>query len=405
MKPGSQRKAGLLRLMPAIILAAAAFLPAIWFCTCGMFDLFSRGAFSSEDVRLCDIQVSLPHLTPWASVGGCGAGGSGGSSNDGIKWMGNGVSGGLIDLEILPRYSFGEDYFFFTVAPYFSFKPTYTTDLGISIPFMSKTAEVQYLSNQESYNRTTGGLGDIALDFSKKIGMSGEHSVGIQMTLPTGQYDIKRGSDRAQYFLPKELQKGSGLYNAALEWSMEKDVEDGLWKVTARYDFPFNAKPFTRENQMLDKYFEDYSDRTSSRRFYYRFKPYGENDLGAFTPSLMAFSFQYGYRGIEGYTHSWGVNFSAPIGVAWISSEVPGVYDPRPDPEHKAWGAALVYGVEVANPKYPLFIAISTPLNDRTNKPGEDAYDPSPFARWDFPDWSSFLQQWTIAIGVKATMF
>ncbi len=46
--------------------------------------------------------VLMPVMTPWQSIGGCGAGGSGGGT-DGIKWVGEGVSGGLVQVEVLPK--------------------------------------------------------------------------------------------------------------------------------------------------------------------------------------------------------------------------------------------------------------------------------------------------------------
>src|SRR5512141_1792416 len=54
--------------------------------------------------------------TPWNCVGGCGAGGSGGGSA-GIRWVGEGVSGGRVRLECLPKYNIGENFSFLTMAP------------------------------------------------------------------------------------------------------------------------------------------------------------------------------------------------------------------------------------------------------------------------------------------------
>jgi hypothetical protein len=91
--------------------------------------------------------------------------------------------------------------------------------------------------------------------------------------------------------------------------------------------------------------------------------------------------------------------------VTWIPSEKPGQYAPRPDPDHKAWSAALVYGLEFSHAKFPLFISVSLPIHDKTNPPGKDEMDPTPMKRWDAPDFKDLFQQWTIALGLKATMF
>jgi hypothetical protein len=47
--------------------------------------------------------------TPWQCVGGCGAGGAGGTAAD-IKWIGQGVSGGLIDAEVMTSATWGENF-------------------------------------------------------------------------------------------------------------------------------------------------------------------------------------------------------------------------------------------------------------------------------------------------------
>jgi len=39
------------------------------------------------------------------------------------------------------------------------------------------------------------------VDVSKNFGMEGEYSLSLNFTLPTGQYDIKRGSDFRMYYL------------------------------------------------------------------------------------------------------------------------------------------------------------------------------------------------------------
>lgn len=340
--------------------------------------------------------IVLPATTPWRAIGGCGAGGSGGGTTDGIQWLGSGVQGGLVDVELLPRYTLGENFSRLVIPPRISFKPTWTTDLGIAIPLMSKTGEVQFQTNLLPNNRTVGGIGDITIDFSKSFGMSGSYTAQVSVALPTGQYDIKRGSEREMYFLPNDLQKGSGLYSATMQLSRLIDVENGFWKVDVSYTHPFAMKPFTRKNKMLETYFLEYADRTANSRFYYRFKPYGENDLGGYTPPGVSLAAYVASRHVQGQVHSWGAQFSAPFGVAWIPAPaVDGTYNPIPDPDHKAWSAALVYALEFSQPKHPLLFAVSLPIYDRADPQG----------MFNGPDWGAFLNQWTFACGFKATLF
>ena len=340
-------------------------------------------------------EAGFPSTTPWNSIGGCGAGGSGGGVADGIQWLGNGVQGGLIDVELLPRYVIRRNFSQFSAAPRLSFKPTWTTMVGVSLPVMSKSGAVQYQSNAEEVDRTTGGMGDMTIDLSKQVGFAGEYQVQLALTLPTGQYDIMRGSDRAKFYLPVDFQMGSGVYNAMLQVSRSFDVEDGFWKVDVSYNHPFNMKPFSGKNEFLDSLLSAYADRTDNDRFYYRAKPYGENDLGGYTPPSASIAAYYAYRGVEGYVHSWGVYLSAPFGTAWIPEPAAGVYAPKPDPDHKAWNAAFIYGLEFSRPKFPVFLAVSLPLHDRAD----------PLNRIDPPDWDDFLNQWIFTVGIKSTMF
>lgn len=117
-------------------------------------------------------------------------------TSDGIKWIGQGVNGGLVEAEIFTKMNVGENYSAFTFTPRFSFKPLWTTSVGISIPFMTHRGEVQYRTNQAPLDRTTGGIGDLSLDVSQIVGSGGAANLSLALTIPTGQYDIKRGNGR-----------------------------------------------------------------------------------------------------------------------------------------------------------------------------------------------------------------
>lgn len=342
--------------------------------------------------------------TPWESIGGCGAGGSGGGSGDGIKWIGQGVSGGYLEVEAFTKYSVGQNFSGVTFTPHLSVKPTWDTKIGISIPWMSHSGEVQYRTNQQPTDRTTGGLGDLSLDFSKTIGSGGAASLSASLSIPTGQYDIKRGTDASQEILPSSFQKGSGLYSLTLGWDYSRDTDKGIWLYGLTYTHPFAMHLFSGENEFNDSYWDGLSHKGD--RFKYRFKAYGENDLGAYTPPSVGGSIAYGYRGRPGIVQSFGFSFSVPLGVAWISSEKVGSYDPRPDPDHQAWSAAFAYGIEFSDTDFPIFLALSIPIHDKANAPdSKDEYDESPMRKWNLPDMGDFGQQWTIAVGVKGSFF
>ena len=353
---------------------------------------------------LVSYNIPVEHATPWESIGGCGAGGSGGGSGDGIKWIGQGVSGGYLETEVFTQYSVGQNFSGVTVSPHFSIKPTWSTKFGVTVPWMSHSGEVQYRSNQPPADRSTGGLGDISFDFSKTIGSGGAASLSASLSIPTGQYDIKRGTDASQEILPSSFQKGSGLYSLTLGWDYSRDTDKGIWLYSLSYTHPFAMHLISGENEFNDSYWKNLDH--DGDRFEYRFKPYGENDLGAFTPPSVSASIAYGYRGRPGIVQSLGLNFSVPLGVAWISSEKAGTYDPRPDPDHQAWSAAIAYGIEFSDADFPVFLAFSVPIHDKANAADpSDEYDESPMREWNAPDWGDILQQWTIAVGIKGSFF
>ena len=348
--------------------------------------------------------VPVEPETPWESIGGCGAGGSGGGSGDGIKWVGQGVSGGLLTTELFIKKSVGQNFSSFSFNPRFSTKPFWNTEIGLSLPFTTHQGEVQYRSNQVPVDRTTGGVGDLSVDVSQIIGSGGAASISLALAIPTGQYDIKRGSDASLEFLPASFQKGSGLYSLTLGWNYSKDTDKGIWLYSLSYSHPFAMRLFSGKNEFNDSYWATL-DTKGDDRFEYRFKYYGENDLGSYTPPSLSGSISYGYRGQRGFVHSVGLNLGVPIGVAWVASERVGTYDPRPDPDHQAWAASIVYGLEFSRMDYPLFFAISLPIHDKGEANSDDEYDDSPMRRWNAPDMSDFLQQWTLGFGIKGSFF
>jgi len=339
-------------------------------------------------------------MSPWAAVGGCGAGGSGGGSGDGIQWVGQGVSGGLVNVEVLPRFSAGQNFSSLSLPMHFTYKPMWNMDLGVSVPFLSKSGEVQYRTNQAPNDRSTGGLGDLSLDATMNLGPSAQYGFTISQSLPTGQYDIARGPDASKEYLPSSLQKGSGLYSTTFGLSYSRDVDRGLWIYNVSYSQPWITRFMSGKNEFLNSSLKQYQGM-QGKRFYYDWKFYGENDLGDYTPPSITLATHYGYRGVPGMVHSFGATFSAPLGVTWIRSSQVGIYDPKPDPDFKTWSAALVYGAEFTRDDFPVFIAFSLPLHAKANALGKNEYDETPLRKWQGPDFNDFLQQWVVALGFK----
>ncbi len=85
-------------------------------------------------------------IRPWQNIGGCGAGGSGGGSS-GVRWIGRGVSGALLDVEFMPKINFGQTFLNGMAEPRLGYHPRWSTELGLSMPIGMKEMEVQYQSN------------------------------------------------------------------------------------------------------------------------------------------------------------------------------------------------------------------------------------------------------------------
>ncbi|MBD3390588.1 MAG: hypothetical protein GF418_01085 [Chitinivibrionales bacterium] len=365
---------------------------------------------SARRAKAFDPAAADVAMLPWVSVGGCGAGGSGGGGG-GVRWIGKGVSGGLIDAEIMYTATMGQNYNQKQVKTRLSWKPTWTVILGATVPIVSKVGSLQPQTNYDDKTEVTGGLADVIIDITKNFGMQGQYSILGSVTLPTGQYDIKRGKENEELYLPTSLQKGSGLLGLSLGLGYTRDVEDGLWVGDLTFSYPV-ALNLRGENEHFD-YTDEQLDAMAAedrKRFDYVFKPYGENKLGAYTPPSLTLAVYYGYRGVEHFVHSFGITFTGMFGVAWVpnftaTTDIDG-YDPFPDPDHKAWTASLNYGLEFSRDKFPIFVAVSLPINDSKNDPDRaDKYNDEPFGKWGAPDWEDFLQSWTVGIGVKSTMF
>jgi hypothetical protein len=354
----------------------------------------------------------LRGLTPWRCVGGCGAGGAGGTAAD-IKWIGQGVQGGLIDAEIMSSLTVGQSFEYKQVKTRLSMKPTWSTNVGLTLPIVSKAGLLQPKTNFDDKIETTGGLADIMLDVSKSIGMEGEYSLSLNLIVPTGQYDVKRGRENEMLYLPTTLQRGGGVYNASFGLSRTIDVDRGLWVVEGFFSYPF-AVNFHGKNQFVNNQPDQYNDISArwdlltadqKKRFEYYFKPYGENDLGGYTPPSITATVFYGNRRQANYVHSYGAKVWVPLGVSWIPNYSAGSYDPMPDPNHKSWSVTLHYGLEFSRAEYPLYFAINKTISGKST-PNANQYDERPLAWLHAPDMKELLNDnWTFGLGIKATMF
>jgi hypothetical protein len=361
------------------------------------------------------------YTTPWKCVGGCGAGGSGGTTGATAKWIGKGVSGGLLDVQLMYSNTSTRKSISKALETRLSIKPTYTSTLALSVPFYSKIGSMQTsTASDEVTGIINNGIGDIRVDFINNFGLSGEFSYDFTLSIPTGDFSTSIGANNKKRYLPTNLMLGSGVYSLSLDLGYTKDFgDDALILFDLSYSHPF-ALNFFGKNQFIssenDKYnsLNDtaiYNQLSSAdkKRFEYYFKPYGENDLGAYIPPSVMLSGFYAYKGFENFVHSFGAMFSFPLGVAWIPNFDCKTYDPKPDPDHFAWNLTLCYGLEVSNRNFPVFLALYIPIHDKSASASNttiiDEYDTKPMAKWNMPDFNDILHRWSIFAGIKMSLF
>jgi hypothetical protein len=345
-------------------------------------------------------------------VGGCGAGGSGGSGGATAKWIGRGVSGGLLDIQGMYSSTATKTSIAKGLELRFSIKPTYTSTLALTVPFASKSGNLQPASNIEpKTGLINNGLGDLRLDYLGNFGLSGEFSYNLTLAVPTGSYTATTGADNGKQYLPTSLQLGSGLYNLSLDLGSTIDKDKSMLLLDLIYAYSFNIN-FSGK----DKYYSydqkvwDLMTAAQKKRFNYYFKPYGENDLGGYVPPNLTASVFYGYKGMEDFVHSFGLMFSVPLGVAWIPSFDTKVYNPTPDPDNQVWNATLCYGLEFSRSNFPLYLAAYLPIHSKTasatNAQAADPYNLKPMQDWTRgPDFNDIFHRWSVFLGVKTFLF
>jgi hypothetical protein len=252
-----------------------------------------------------------------------------------------------------------------------------------------------------------GGRGDVTCDVTRFFGAQNQYSWQCALTLPTGPYDAGSGTDKSQFILPQSMQMGRGVYSVMLGLSYSRDIDKGMLLFDGYCYYPFNVS-FTGKNAYIDSDYKTYQTASENRRrFYYRFKPYGENDRGGYFPPALSCDAIYAYRGIPKMVHSVQCYFYAPLGVRWVPSynQSSNLYDPRPDPDNRAWDAVLADGVEFSRDIFPIFLGFALPIHDARGIAGADAYDPAPFGKWHAPDWNELGEEWIVALGFKVAMF
>jgi hypothetical protein len=168
------------------------------------------------------VQRLGPLLASWETIGGCGAGGTGGQGV-GVKWIGHDTTGGLFKAQFMgSMVTFPNGYNVISTA-------FITRDLdqgqkwtaGFIVPFLYK---YYYNYLQTGTNVSNAGLGDMMLLLTRRLGPINATAVTATLGLPTGQHNGQYLND----YLTQDKQLGFGNFNGSLMVDQTLDQTWGL---------------------------------------------------------------------------------------------------------------------------------------------------------------------------------
>jgi hypothetical protein len=382
-----------------IVTIAIFFGAAIWAITIALVPTFPN----------CSLNLSITNqfqMTPWQSVGGCGTAAAlspAQQSSFSSVWTEPLRSPERLNAQLTFGTVLGQSASSQHAAPRIYGNPFINFISGITVPLVWQQGEFQVNAFSEPSDRVTSGISDIAIDAGYVFFIDNPLALRLALQLPSGNYAVKRGSDRASYYLPSRLQHGTGMYAATIGMEHQRQFcASGRWDFHLVYTHPFAMRLFTGKNEFLASSFIHYAGETDNRRYYYRFKPYGENDLGRYIPPSVTAAMKYSLSTNSVLCHTWGTEINVPFGVEWESSMYTNVYDPHPSADNRAWKTTWTYMPELLINSFTFMGYVAIPLFDKANGGNpDDQYDEAPYAAWDRPDWSDFLQNFNLSVGVR----
>ena len=210
-------------------------------------------------------------LASWQTIGGCGAG-AGAASSAGLKWIGRNVTGGLFNVQEQVSYTnlgtgaYNEYNFFVNTFINADIAPKW--NVGIILPLVYKYLDdpLHTAPDPGSADYSNGGLGDISLLVTRRLGATNATTLTGIVGLPTGTWDATYPSGRA---LNQNAQLGYGKLTGAVVLDRTFDEIWGLLVVGG-------VAAYRGGHNELDNY------RAPTASVY----SYGGYFLGPFVPSL-----------------------------------------------------------------------------------------------------------------------
>jgi hypothetical protein len=166
------------------------------------------------------VQRLGPLLASWETIGGCGAGGTGGAGT-GVKWIGRNTSGGLFQLITQANYIHFRDGYNFILGAQATRDLGQKWNTGIFVPFVYKFYN-DYLGLPADVSNA--GLGDINLLLTRRFGPINATSLTASLGLPTGTHDARYKDD----LLTQDKQLGLGRVTGSLVLDHTMDQTWGL---------------------------------------------------------------------------------------------------------------------------------------------------------------------------------
>jgi hypothetical protein len=234
-QPARPRRAGPW-LVAALLLALAAY-PLLAKHTAAKRSARRLAALQENVDRLAEgsfdealpLRVSRlgPLLATWETIGGCGAGGTGGSGVP-LIWVGRNTTGGLVHAALL-----SSDVFFdggYNLSEVMQIDRDIDTkqkwNAGVVVPYLYK-----YYVNWKHLTAPVGpidisnaGLGDMSVYLTRRLGKINDTSATLGLGIPTG-------TSHAQYrgdYLTQDQQLGLGNFTGWLQLSHTVDETWGL---------------------------------------------------------------------------------------------------------------------------------------------------------------------------------
>jgi len=187
------------------------------------------GSQSRNRVRGLDESLGLltdlrraPELRCWGNIGGCGAGGGGASGAGGAKWIGRGVTGGLVDVQLLATQAVSHGNTFTTFNTRLGTGVLQKWNFGVNVPVLYKAGDVDVLGQTRSAG--IAGFGDVSAEVTRKLGITNASTLTAIVSGPAGAHDAQR----AGIVLPQHLQLGSGVLGATVQFEHTMDRDWGL---------------------------------------------------------------------------------------------------------------------------------------------------------------------------------